>query len=214
MRIFIFGDSIAQGFYDTEGGWIQRLTRLYNAKSLSNMMEGNDEFVEIFNLGVSGDTAEGVSSRMPEEIKRRRLYDTDEAIVIAIGLNDTILRDNRAQQDMEDFQQTIERLIDVAQKQTPRVLFVGLSPVKEELTDPWKFSSSGKQWKNNRIDLFEDVIKQSTLRKGIAFVPIYDMLFDEMHKGTEIHSDGLHLNDTGHGLIADVVKPQLERLLI
>lgn len=213
MRVFIFGDSVAQGFYDDEGGWVQRLTNLYHPKSLSNMNEGIDSSVEVFNLGVSGDTAEGICSRMMNEMQSRQLYEDEEAIVIAIGLNDSVLLDNRAVTDMEDFQKSIEKIIKNAQKISNRILLVGLTPVVEDLTDPWKFSTTGKQWKNNRIDLFEDTIKQSALRNDVKFVPLYDKLTELMEEGVEVHADGLHPNNEGHQFIADLVKPHLEGLL-
>lgn len=30
MRVLVFGDSITQGFWDTEGGWVERLRKYYD----------------------------------------------------------------------------------------------------------------------------------------------------------------------------------------
>ena len=61
----IFGDSITQGFNDLTGGWVQRLR-----ESLTL-----DDFV--INLGVSGDTSDGLLARFEVElnpiINRRRI---------------------------------------------------------------------------------------------------------------------------------------------
>lgn len=213
MRVLVFGDSITQGFYDTAGGWVQRLTAIYHEATLKNMLSGNGQYVEVFNLGISGDTADGVLDRMDNDIASRRLYEEDEAIIIAIGCNDSVLRNNLVAVEEYDFETQIEELADKALKYTDRVMMVGLAPVEQKLTDPWKFSSSGKQWKNNRIDLFEDIIKQVAGRKKLPFVPVYDYLRREMDSGAKIHADGLHPNDRGHEIIANLVRPELEELL-
>ena len=213
MRVLVFGDSITQGFYDSQGGWAQRLINEYHAETLAGLDSDDGRWVEVFNLGISGDTANGVLKRLDAEIAARQLYPGDEVIVIAIGCNDSILKDNLVVTEEYDFEAQIEELVDKALEHTKRVLVVGLAPVEQKLTDPWKFSSSGKQWKNNRIDLFEDIIKQVAGRKKVPFVPVYDVLKAEQDKGAKLHADGLHPNDEGHKMIADLVKPRLEELL-
>ncbi len=213
MRVLVFGDSIAHGFYDSKGGWVQRLATDMHTKTLAAMNSGGDFYVEVHNLGVSGDTTEGVLDRIETEVEARRLYDGEDIIIIAIGTNDAILRDNIAIQDVYEFQEVFEELLKEAGNLADKILCVGLPAVDESLTDPWKFSATGKQWKNNRIDLFEDTIKQAAERKDLPFVPIYDKYASFMKAGKKLHSDGLHPNDAGHELIYQLVKPKLEELL-
>lgn len=214
MRIFFFGDSITQGFYDPQGGWAQQLINEYHARTLVYELEGNGQYIEAFNLGVSGDTVEGVTERIDAEIMARHIYDDEDVIVLAVGVNDAILRQNIAVNEEYDFEAKVEKLVDKALSHTNRLLLVGLTPVDETLTNPLKSSRSGKQYKNNRIDLFEDIIKQVAGRKKIACVPIYDILRAELNKGTKLHADGLHPNDQGHDLIAELVRPKLRELTI
>lgn len=213
MRVLIFGDSIAHGFYDSRGGWVQRFASEAHMKTLDSMNNGGDYSVEVHNLGVSGDTAAGVLGRMESEVEARRLYEEKDVIIIAIGTNDAVLRQNIVQTDEYEFQQTLERAIDVALKLTNKVMCVGLSAVDESLSDPWKFSNTGRQYKNKRIDLFEDTIKQSAERKDIAFVPIFDQFKAQLASGQNLLADGLHPNEAGHELIYQIVKPKLEELL-
>jgi lysophospholipase L1-like esterase len=212
MRIFFFGDSLTQGFFDEKGGWAGHLINEYHMRSLSKLNDKNAEWIECFNLGVSGETVEGVLYRLEDEIKARRLYREDEIIVIAIGINDAILRNNRADTDVYKFQETLEKLINKAKKLTKKVLLVGLSAVDESMTNPWPYSSTKKQWHNTRINVFEDTIKQSAIRKEITFVPIHDK-FLQILESDKLLSDGLHPNSAGHELIYSLVKPQLEKLL-
>ena len=50
VQILIFGDSIAWGAWDKEGGWVQRLRKLIDEKNLSDP----EFYCLVYNLGVSG----------------------------------------------------------------------------------------------------------------------------------------------------------------
>lgn len=213
MRVLVFGDSIAQGFFDSKGGWVQRLSSDLHMKTLTAMNSGDDYHVEIHNLGVSGDTAEGTLNRMESEMGSRRLYQEDEIIVIAIGTNDSALRGNVALEDVYDFQVTYEKILETAKHHAEKILCVGLPAVDESMSDPWKFSSTGRQYKNNRLDLFEDTVKQVAGQASVEFVPIFDVFLARLKDGSGLLADGLHPNDAGHELIYQIVKPKLEELL-
>lgn len=213
MRVLVFGDSIAQGFFDSRGGWVQRLASDMHMKTLAAMHDGDAYYVEIHNLGVSGDTAEGVLGRMESEMSSRRLYQEDEIIIIAVGTNDSVLRDNTALEDVYDFQITYEKILETAKRHTQKILCVGLPAVDESMSDPWKFSSTGRQYKNNRLDLFEDTVKQVAGQADVAFAAVFDEFLAQLQEGNDLLADGLHPNDAGHELIYQMVKPKLEELL-
>lgn len=213
MRIYAFGDSITQGFFDSQGGWTQRLANSYHQKSLQAMLAGEDYYIELHNLGVSGDTAAGVANRIEREIKARQLYEEDETIILAIGMNDAILRDNRPMTEVYEFQKQYDKLLEDALKISSRIVCVGLTAVDETKTDPWRFSSTGKQWKNNRINLFEDTIKQTAQRKNVIFIPLHDQFLTALSDGQNLLADGLHPNDTGHDMVANIVKPVLDGIV-
>lgn len=209
MRVYVFGDSIAAGFFDTDkAGWVSRISAHYQQEALKDL---ESDWVEVFNLGVAGDTVEGVLKRLKPEIEARRLTIDEECIVIAVGINDSILRDNIVVTEVDDFQKKYEKLIDEALKLCPRVICVGLTSVKESEADPWTYSASGKQWKNNRINLFEDAIKQSSILKEVAFIPVHDA-FNNAAKESDLLADGLHPNIAGHEFIARNVLAAIEAL--
>lgn len=202
--MFVFGDSIVQGFYDPHGGWVQHLQNVLHTVSLGNLLNKNaGEDYEVFNLGVSGDTAAGVTKRLASEIVARRLYPVDgkDIVVLAVGINDAVLRNNRAAIDVYVFQQEYEKAVEQAKRLDARVVCLGLTAVDEKQTDPWFGSSSGKQWKNNRINLFEDTIKQSSERLDVEFVGLHDDFLQRLHHGDELLADGLHPNHAGHQFI-------------
>lgn len=208
MRVFIFGDSVVHGYYDSKGGWANHIAQTYQKLALADL---ESEITEVFNLGISGDTAAGVLNRLESEVKSRQLYETEDCIVIAVGLNDAILRNNRVVTEVYDFQNTYDAIIDRALAICPRVICVGLSAVKESETDPWPYSSSGEQWKNNRINLFEDTIKQSADNKEVAFIPIHDE-FLSLSGNKDMLADGLHPNEAGHSFIAKEVMAAIQAI--
>lgn len=210
MRVFFFGDSITQGFFDEKGGWAQRLINHYHSKTRENL--GQDFWIECFNLGVSGDTVDGLIRRIELEVTNRQLLDDENVIVLAIGINDTVLRDNRAVRDVYDFQESFEKLLNSSLNIADKVICIGLTAVDESLTDPVAYSSTNEQYLNNRINLFEDTIKQACETKDLPFVPVHDR-FLAQSESAALLSDGLHPNEAGHELIANLVKPHLDKLL-
>ncbi len=214
MRIFIFGDSIAQGFFDNQGGWAQRLANYFHQKTLKSMNEDNVNWVEVHCLGVSGDDAVGIESRIENEIMARRIgEDNLELVIIAVGANDSLLKNNEAVVDVYEFQKRIEKLTEKAKKISENVVLVGLTAVDEILTNPWKFSSTGKQWINVRMNLFEDTIKQCSITHDVSFIPIHDDFLAHLKSGKSLLSDGLHPNTDGHVLIYSTIQPKIEELI-
>jgi lysophospholipase L1-like esterase len=86
--ILCFGDSITQGYVDLEGGWTQRLRRRSTRTPPSPMGATTFPAHAVFNLGVSGDTAEGLLARLEPELGPRRLGD-QTIVVVAVGVNET-----------------------------------------------------------------------------------------------------------------------------
>src|SRR5688500_14737658 len=114
MRVLVFGDSITQGFYDTHGGWVQRLANEYHSKTLQSMLDGEDLDRQIFNLGVSGDTSHEVLKRIENEIQVRQWRDDPMVTVIAAGINDARHEGTSVVMDVYEFQQTYDKIIDKA----------------------------------------------------------------------------------------------------
>ncbi len=210
MRILIFGGSITQGFFDSQGGWVARIANDYHQKTLENI---DGERTTVFNLGVSGDSVQSLCDRFENEVKAR-LNDIEPLIIVlATGTNDAALKGTAVASEVYDFQETYERIIDKAKNFTSKIICDGLTAVDESLTNPWKYArGKDTQWLNNRINLFEDTIKQSAQRKEVVFVPIHDKFLRMLNQGRNLLADGLHPNDEGHELIASWTQPELERL--
>ncbi len=143
VRILIFGDSIAYGACDKEGGWVQRLRKFFD--------ENYEDYL-IYNLSISGDTTEELIKRFEFEAKQR-LKEKDETIIIfAIGINDSqfVHSKNKNRIALEKFKENLRKLIQLAKKFSSKIIFVGLTPVDETKTTPiiWDIN---KLYKNEYI---------------------------------------------------------------
>jgi lysophospholipase L1-like esterase len=210
MRVHIIGDSIVQGFYDAAGGWVQRLANDMHMKTLKNLTQKNGFYAEVFNLGISGDTAEGVAERISTEIAARQIYDDTDVIIVAVGINNAILQNNVAFQDVYDFQETYDKIITKALKITDRVICVGLTAVDETYTNPLPQSSSKKQYLNHRINLFEDTIKQCAQHHHVPFIALHDDFLSAIEHGAAYLADGIHPNTAGHEYLYRTIHNHLQ----
>jgi lysophospholipase L1-like esterase len=210
VRILIFGDSIAQGYYDlASGGW----ANLLFIDGLKQKVRRTDNTSEIFNLGVSGDTIRGVRERLESELEARRWEDEPFVLIFAIGFNDTRFDDNTPYSTPLKFQSELEALHQTASKYSNKIVYVGLTSVDEAESAPWQFNTGNQNiiWTNERIALFDAVIKDIASSHAATYVPLLDT-FLEKQKTIPLHADGIHPNDAGHQLIFERVSQAIKHL--
>jgi lysophospholipase L1-like esterase len=173
MNICIFGDSIIWGSYDIDkGGWAERLKTW--------LMK---EDIEVYNLGISGNTTSDILKRFDTECIERM----PEMLIFAIGINDS------KNIQIERFEINLKELIKKAKKFSEKIVFVGLTPVNEKIA---------KGYSNERIRLFDSKIKSVCLKEKIHFIE----MLDEWANSQNLLYDGLHPNSKGHDKIFQIVK--------
>jgi lysophospholipase L1-like esterase len=133
MRVLIFGDSITQGFWDSEGGWVQRLRSDYDARIMNDWSKNQPA---IFNLGVSGNTSGKVLERFDAETKARLWPGEDYAFVIAVGTNDACVEAGKAWSSPKQYGENIAKILDMAKKYSSKALVVEIAPCDESRTTP------------------------------------------------------------------------------
>ena len=116
MEILVFGDSVAYGAWDGEGGWVQRLRKSTDAEIPDS--ETND--LRVYNLSISGDTTGGLLKRFDSETGQRLGEDTFLTIVFAIGLNDSafFMDRNANWVSRKRFAENLKSLVAIAKKYT------------------------------------------------------------------------------------------------
>lgn len=139
MNIIIFGDSIAFGEWDKEGGWAARLRKYTDQKVIATDFK---TYISIYNAGISGDNTETLLQRFENELKVRFDPEDQNSIIIAIGINDSqvSIKDGSNKISPEKFKSNSEKLLEISKKYTPNIILVGLTPVDEEKVNPmpWK----------------------------------------------------------------------------
>jgi len=197
MRILFFGDSITQGLTDPTGGWVQRQL----------LGDAADSAPDCFNLGVSADTSQNVCDRFEFETQARK-RSHKLVFVFAVGVNDACIAHGTLQATPDQYRENITRLIAMARKFSDKIMFVGLTPCQEDKTVPCVWGDY--VYKNEDINKLEVVLQDVCQAKSVPLVSVADSF---VGKEKELLADGLHPNTKGHELIANLVKPELEKLI-
>lgn len=191
MRIAVFGDSIVWGEGDTSiGGWVTLLR---------NWCEENREDIEVYNLGISGDTSEDLLARVDGEARVRG----PDIIVFSVGVNDTLYRGEATNTvvPLEKFRKNITALFEKALAQSKHVFALGIGSVDESETMPWE--SDGSSYNNANLRAYDTEVETVARAHGVGYISLLGCLT------SEDLADGLHPNSQGHQKIFTLVKDTL-----
>ena len=200
-RILVFGDSITYGALDKEGGWVQRLRKFLD-KNFTKLD------IDVYNLGISGDTPEDLLERFEFETKQRMKEGEKIIVIFSIGINDSqyIHDKNSLRTSLERFRENIKNLIKSANRFTSKIVFVGLTPVDESKTIPIPWNKN-KSYKNEYIQKYNEIIKLVCKENKLYFVDIFENYMKLNYKN--LLKDGLHLNSEGHEKLFEIIKDSL-----
>lgn len=209
MRILIFGDSITQGYWAVEGGWVERLRRSYDKIQFGDL-RNNDE-PTVFNLGISADNTEALLRRFESETKARTRHEVLPVALMQIGINDSSTGEGSEGIPLDEYKQNLERLVEIARPLASQLVFVGSSACDDSQTNPVFWGSFF--YANEQIKLYEDAMAEVARKSDVAFIPLFDRFKAELDKDADFLADGLHPNDAGHEFIYNLVRSKLEDLL-
>jgi len=160
----------------------------------------------VYNLGISGNTTNDLLERMDVECKARirKHRPKDEFIIlVGIGTNDTRFmgKINNPQTIPQDFKDNFDKIIQLAKKHTKKVVFVGLTPVNEKLTNPYEKTF----FFNERIKQYNEIMKECCNNKGVLFLDFFeDWISNSNYIGWL--GDGLHPNSEGYSMMFEKIK--------
>lgn len=199
-NILVLGDSISDGFYDSEGaGWVGRLEELlHNDAPLMWGMQ---------NFSVSGDRIIDVLYRLNGFLTTK---DTDY-LFVAVGVNDIFRygsEDAPVSMALELRHDYWARLFKLAKPFVKKVFVFSLLPVNESLNG--KFTDD---FGTKLINLNKDIVEYNSEIKNWAeehdavFIDLYSFFFEQGHEN--LLFDDSHPNSTGHELLAHWVYKEL-----
>ena len=205
MRVLVFGASTVQGYWDSQGGWADRLKRHYDEIQFEDLSK---DVPHVMNLGISGEGTAGLLERIGSECEARQ-NQKGTAVIISTGGNNAAIAKNKPARPAEQFKAEMRQIVKTARQYTDKIMLVGLPAVDESKTTPVAWV--GLDFRNDRMAEFEAAAGELADEQGLAFVPIHKTM---LAKGVGLNAaDGLHPNDAGHQLIFELVLPVLDELL-
>lgn len=206
-KVLAFGASIVYGAWDKEGGWVTRIRKDLDKKSID---EPNKYYFTTYNLGVSGETAKDILGRIEFESSSRIREEGDTIILLSLGTNDTLVDNGtkKPKTNAVDFRNNIIKLIEKARSIASMIVFIGLSPIDESkmCPIPWMQNFS---LLNKYVKEYDKITKDVCKEMGIRYLSVYDKFVEKDYR--KLLEDGLHPNTKGHELIFEIVKEYLER---
>ncbi|MCA9386348.1 hypothetical protein KC717_06920 [Candidatus Dojkabacteria bacterium] len=199
MQLFIFGDSIAFGFYSSYGGgWVQKIQNKFTP------LYPGEESLHVFNLSISGENTLGVLERFDREFSSRAFEDHDHTIIFAIGINDSVLNTSNSKPvtPINDFDKNYQTLINRARNYSEKILLLGLTPVDTSILSPIPWAPE-LSMSNQSTREFDTAIQMIAKRNDVSYLDLFNVIAEGEH--SDFFLDGLHPNDEGHKIIADHV---------
>ena len=191
--VLVFGDSIAYG-YGAKAGWVQLFR---------NWITEMGKDIEVYNLGISGDTSSGLSARLACEAEARK--SSKMLIVVSIGINDSEveLSSGKNRISPEEFRRNMEKIIETA-RGYGEVLLLGLTPVDESLVRPIPWHK-GYEYTNKSILKYDSIIHELASSHGVRYIRLFQKL-----SASEL-ADGVHPDARGHEKIFEAVREYIAR---
>jgi lysophospholipase L1-like esterase len=213
MRVLVFGDSITQGYWAIEHGWVDRVRMYYDGRQIEDL-DGRDE-PTIFNLGISADNSQNILLRIKNEliVRSRENHKVKPIVLIQIGINDSSEGDARpsGHVDIKEYRTNLSQIVESIAEESFKIIFIGSSSCDESLTTPVGWGEY--YYTNENIKRYEDAMKSVAEETGVKFVPVFDEFKKYVDAGEDLLADGLHPNDAGHELIYQIVIPKLQEIL-
>lgn len=215
--MLVFGDSIAYGAWDPEGGWQGRLYKFLERKRM-HFKDSNEHYL-IYNLGVDADNTDKLLKRFRAEAKIRFYFDDKYAIIFSIGGNDSCYLKNPKRHLVPEkrFKKNIKELITMAKSLKPNVahiVFLGITPCDENQTQPFDYTAeSGLFIANKDRKRYDSIIREVCREEKAKFIEIFGA-FLEFGYEKKLLLDGLHPNSKGHEKLFEIIYKELKKMKI
>lgn len=193
-HIICFGDSITRGENDSEkGGWADRL----KAYCMKLFLKNRKDEICVFNMGIGGETTEGLVKRFVSEFDTRLLKDGSNIVTLAYGANDIALLNGKNTVSLEKFSNNLNLCINHALKHDATVYLINILPVLED-------DNNTKKRALKDILRYNDILLSIAQKQNINLIDVhskFDIIKEEL-----LTYDGVHPNSKGHEKIFNIVK--------
>lgn len=164
----------------------------------------DNEWNLVYNLWIPGD----ISSNLVKRFEAEAIFRDWDIVVVAIWINDSCFIQGYSINlvSKEEFIKNLSKIYEISQKlRLQKLIFVWLTPVNEELVNPYPESSTWKSYKNNLILEYDAIIENFCWENNLDYINLKNLInIDEL-------PDGLHPNSVWHEKIFEKVKTFLSR---
>lgn len=190
LVVVAFGDSITAA-----DKWQKHIEKAYG--------------IDIINAGIGGDTTNTAKSRFKSAVLNRR----PDVVFISLGVNDCAI-DMARYVDLDTYKANMEYFIDECQKAGARVIVNVPTPVVDEqyLTRHKSEPFEPYGGPNGIVTVYADAARELAKEKGVVFADL-NAYFQSLDGGyAKYFPDGVHPNDTGYKMYADVAMEAYQKL--
>lgn len=197
-KILIFGDSIAYGKWDSEGGWVARLRKhidqTYNLDKPTNF--------QVHNVSIAGEVMPHMVKRFASELDMRILQEEatnkKNLVILALGINDSCSNNwlTKEQTPEKIFIESLRSLIRTSLEKNCKIIVVGLTPVNA-------IKSIGLLFTNREVKKYDSYISTVCREEKVLKLQLFEDLVTTNY--AELLMDVVHPNDQGHALIVNKV---------
>lgn len=192
VRVCFLGDSYVAAVGDeTALGWVGRVVA---AAARCDEVE-----LTAYDLGVRRDTSVDVARRAADECAPRLRPAADPRVVVAVGVNDTVLEDGRTRTTPDETRAALRRLHAKVTAAVPgaALLVVGPPAVDDDA-------------QVDRLRARERVIADEAAALGVPFVGCLEAtVHDEVWRRAVRAGDGYHPDSSGYARLAEIVTAPL-----
>ena len=200
VRILCFGDSITYGECDLiNGGWADHLKDDFVAL-YSNT---NRQDVILYNLGIGGETTDGLYSRFEVEFASRSIKGQKTIVILSYGANDIVIHKNRNIVPQEYFIRNLQQCIQIAKRSNASIILSSILPIDDSIDGV--INQHDKLRYNKDIEAYNSLLRKIAGENACFYLDIFSKF---LLKGKEnlLASDGVHPNSKGHKLIYRMVE--------
>lgn len=169
--------------------------------------EGSNELI-LFNLGIGGETTEGLLHRMSQEMKARNSADGN-IIFLGYGANDLAIKDGNQLVNPKQFKTNIEIAVQNAKQYSKDIYLVSVLPISENIDS--KVSPTGKVRTNEDVLIYNQILKTIATKNSLNYIDFHSVFLQD--KEILLSKDGVHPNEKGYGMMAEIAIPIIEKYL-